>query len=102
MALSSTEAEFISASSAAQQLEWLIEVFKYLNLNQILPVTIYEDNIPCIRLSDSDKHQVRSKNITVKFQHLRDLKEKQLLILRYCVSTDMVVDAFKKPLPKPV
>ncbi|GBM97221.1 Retrovirus-related Pol polyprotein from transposon TNT 1-94 [Araneus ventricosus] len=51
VALSSTEAEYVSAANTAQVVIWLINLTKDLDLPQSLPVTIYEDNQSCIKLS---------------------------------------------------
>ncbi|GBN90327.1 Retrovirus-related Pol polyprotein from transposon TNT 1-94 [Araneus ventricosus] len=75
VALSSTEAEYVSAANTAQVVVWLINLTKDLDLPQSLPVTIYEDNQSCIKLSQSDKHHSRTKHIDVKFHKIRHLRE---------------------------
>ncbi|GBM41699.1 Retrovirus-related Pol polyprotein from transposon TNT 1-94 [Araneus ventricosus] len=72
VALPSTEAEYIYT---AQVVIWLINLTKDLDLPQSLPVTIYEDNQSCIKLSQSDKHHSRTKHRDVKFHHIRHLRE---------------------------
>ncbi|GBN12713.1 Retrovirus-related Pol polyprotein from transposon TNT 1-94 [Araneus ventricosus] len=86
VALSSTEAEYVSAANTAQVVVWLINLTKDLDLPQSLPVTIYEDNQSCIKLSQSDKHHSRTKHIDVKFHHIRHLRETGMIELEYCQS----------------
>ncbi|GBN19276.1 Copia protein [Araneus ventricosus] len=101
VALSSTEAEYVSAANTAQVIVWLINLTKDLDLPQPLPVTIYEDNQSCIKLSQSDKHQSRTKHIDVKFHHIRHLRETGMIELEYCQSKEMTADILTKPLPRP-
>ncbi|GBN11147.1 Retrovirus-related Pol polyprotein from transposon TNT 1-94 [Araneus ventricosus] len=101
VALSSTEAEYVSAANTAQVVIWLINLTKDLDLPQSLPVTIYEDNQSCIKLSQSDKYHSRTKHIDVKFHHIRHLRETGIIELEYCQSKEMTADILKKPLPRP-
>ncbi|GBM94622.1 Retrovirus-related Pol polyprotein from transposon TNT 1-94 [Araneus ventricosus] len=98
--LSSTEAEYVSAANTAQVVVWLTNLTKDLDLPQCLPVTIYEDNQSCIKLSQSDKHHSRTKHIDVKFHHIRHLRETGMIELEYCQSKEMTADNLTKPLPR--
>ncbi|GBM10854.1 Copia protein [Araneus ventricosus] len=101
VALSSTEAEYVSTDNAAQEVIWLINLTKDLDLPQPLPVTIYEGNQFCIKLSESPKHHSRTKHIDVKYHNLRHLEEAGTIELVYCQSKNMTTDILTKPLPRP-
>ncbi|GBN11222.1 Retrovirus-related Pol polyprotein from transposon TNT 1-94 [Araneus ventricosus] len=101
VALSSTEAEKVSAANTAQVVVWLINRTKDLDLPQSLPITIYEDNQSCIKLSQSDKHHSRTKHIDVKFHNIRHLRETGMIELEHYQSKEMTADILTKPLSRP-
>lgn len=51
MAKSTTEAEYLSASSACSGLEWLICLLKYFGVDEPKPLILCEDNQACTALS---------------------------------------------------
>ncbi|GBM70587.1 Copia protein [Araneus ventricosus] len=99
--LSTTEAEYVSSDNTAQECIWLINLAKDLDLPKSLPVTIYEDNQSCIKLSQSDKYHSRTKHIDVKFHNKRHLRETGMTESEYCQSKEMTVNILTKPLPRP-
>lgn len=48
----SNVAEYIVASSAAQEMQCLLTLYQDLDIEQTLPIVIYEDHISCIKLSE--------------------------------------------------
>ncbi|GBN50133.1 hypothetical protein AVEN_103991-1 [Araneus ventricosus] len=101
VALSSTKVEYVSAANTAQVVVWLTNLTKDLDLSQSLPVTIYEDNQSCIKLSQSNKHHSRTKHIDVKFHNIWHLRETGMTELEYCQSKQMTADILTTPLPCP-
>lgn len=49
-ALSSTETEYIAASSDTQEVLWLLTVFQDFDLEQTLPILIDDDNISYMKV----------------------------------------------------
>ncbi|HEY0222472.1 MAG TPA: DDE-type integrase/transposase/recombinase, partial [Lactovum miscens] len=70
IAMSSTEAEYISAANATQEIEWIMQLTSDLGLPQQLPITIFEDNKSCIKLSQTMKNISRTKTIDIKYHYL--------------------------------
>ncbi|KAL0356380.1 UNVERIFIED_CONTAM: Retrovirus-related Pol polyprotein from transposon TNT 1-94 [Sesamum radiatum] len=65
--LSSTEAEFIAATTCACQAIWLRRILEELNFKQSGATTVFCDNNSAIKLSRNRCYMERSKHIDVKF-----------------------------------
>lgn len=99
VAISSTEAEYIAASFASRELLWLRQLFKDMGIPLREPITMYEDNQGCIKLI-SGSGSARSKHIDVCYHQIRDLLEKGLIKVYYCLSEEMLADILTKPLAR--
>lgn len=97
VSLSSTEAEFISLCSAAKEGIWLSSLLGELGI-RTAPFTIYEDNLPCIRIAEEPREHQRSKHIDIKYMFLRELIHEKKLKLEYVPSNEQLADLFTKPL----
>ena len=98
--MSSAEAEYVSAASAAQEITWLLNLLKDLDLDQTLPILLYEDNISTIKMITSEKLRPKTKHIDVKYNCVKHLTESGFLKLLYSPSKTMIADMMTKPLPK--
>ncbi|UYV63931.1 hypothetical protein LAZ67_2006049 [Cordylochernes scorpioides] len=101
VSLSSTEAELISAAEASQELLWLLDLLKDLELEQKAPIYFHQDNQSCLKICSSEKVSSRTKHIATKIHHLRDLQKKTVIKMIYCPTGDMKADILTKPLPRP-
>ena len=98
VALSSTEAEYVAASHAAQQVKWLRHLLGDLGLKQKSPTTIFEDNQSCIKLIEMESMSQRSKHIDIKYHHIQDEQKKANIKLQYIPSEENIADMLTKPL----
>ena len=71
-ALSSTEAEFIAAVTAAKTAKYIRSVLYKLGLQQIDPTPIYKDNKPTINIVASQKPTERTRHIDIRFFAIQD------------------------------
>lgn len=101
VALSTTEAEYISAAYASQEVLWLRELLEDFGLAATRPTRLFEDNQGCIKLALSEGINARTKHIDVRHHHLRDLVARKIIEFEYRESGDNVADALTKPLPRP-
>ncbi|UYV60584.1 hypothetical protein LAZ67_1001594 [Cordylochernes scorpioides] len=101
VSLSSTEAELISAAEASQELLWLLDLLKDLELEQKAPIYFHQDNQSCLKICSSEKVSSRTKHIATKIHHLKDLQKKTVIKMTYCPTGDMKADILTKPLPRP-
>ena len=100
VALSSTEAEYIALSLAAQELVWLKPFVKDLGYNQENYV-LYEDNQGAIALTKKPENHARTKHIDIRYHFVRDLVQKKEIEVDYCPTTDMLADIMTKGLSRP-
>lgn len=100
VAQSSTEAEFIALSEACNEAILLKRILLDFGVTIHGPITIYEDNQSCIKLSGSEKVNNRSKHIDVKIYTVKDYVSSGVIEVEYCPTDDMVADIFTKPLSK--
>lgn len=101
VALSTTEAEYVAASCAAQEAVWLRNVLICFGFEQKIPTTLCEDNQSCIKIASNVKTLTRIKHLDIKLYFVKDLVDRNVLKFEYCSTTNMVADIFTKPLPTP-
>lgn len=95
--LSSTEAELVSLCNASKEGIWMSSILSEIGI-PFVPFTIYEDNIPCIRISEEPREHQRTKHIDVRYMYIRDLIKEKKVKLKYIKSEDQLADFFTKPL----
>jgi Reverse transcriptase (RNA-dependent DNA polymerase)/gag-polypeptide of LTR copia-type/Integrase core domain/GAG-pre-integrase domain len=100
VALSSTEAEYVSAAQASQEVLWLRQLLNDIGELTTQATVLFEDNQGCIKIANNDKVSSRTKHIDIKYHHLRDLTERDVIRLEYCETSKMIADMLTKPLPK--
>lgn len=103
VALSTTEAEYMSLASCVQEALWLKqmqeEFWPHLKKEAL---GVYCDNQSCIKLSGTDGFLSRTKHIDVRHHFIRDKVLGGTVDVRYVQSAAMVADVLTKatPLPK--
>lgn len=96
--LSTTEAEFIAATSCACQAIWLRRILEGLNHAQHDSTTVYCDNSSTIKLSKNLVMHGRCKHIDVRFHFLRELTKDGTVEMVHCHTQEQVADIMTKPL----
>jgi len=103
IALSTTEAEYISLCASVQEALFLRSLLKEVNIPlppSPTPITIYEDNQSCMALAANPVHHARTKHIDIKYHFIRDHIDKGDIDVIYCSTKDMVADVLTKPLAR--
>ncbi|XP_055527725.1 uncharacterized protein LOC129720286 [Wyeomyia smithii] len=98
VALSSLEAEYNALTIACQEAVWIRRLLKDLGEHQAKPTTLYEDNQGCICFAKAERSSGRVKYIDTKGHFIKDLCDRNVIVLTYCLSSEMVADALTKPL----
>ncbi|UYV65169.1 hypothetical protein LAZ67_3003425 [Cordylochernes scorpioides] len=88
-------------AEASQELLWLLDLLKDLELEQKAPIYFHQDNQSCLKICSSEKVSSRTKHIATKIHHLKDLQKKTVIKMVYCPTGDMKADILTKPLPRP-
>ena len=97
--LSTTEAEYISAVHAGQELLWLNNLFSELGYTFTDPHTLFIDNQSAISVSQNPEHHGRMKHLDLKYYWLRDeVTVKKSIATDHCPTDIMPADVLTKPL----
>ena len=100
VALSTTEAEYVAAAFAAQELLWLRKLLCELGFHQDSATVLFEDNKSAIEVSRNLKFHSRLKHVDVRHHFLRDAVEDGTLVLKYCQTDNQLADILTKGLNK--
>lgn len=98
IALSSTEAEYVSLTEACQEAKWIHSLLQDLDMLCPQSTTIYEDNQSCLKLLDAEKLNPRTKHIDIKYHFTREIHKSGEIEFMYCPTEHMVADILTKPL----
>ncbi|KAJ3543106.1 hypothetical protein NMY22_g3260 [Coprinellus aureogranulatus] len=102
VALSTTEAEYISATHVAKQVIWLRSLLTELGLPLPKTSTIFSDNQSSISIAHHPEFHARTKHIDIAYHFLRDLVDSGVLNLVYIRTEENLADLFTKGLPRQV
>ena len=97
VATSTTEAEFVSASKASDEILWLHRVLADAGSPQTT-TPLYEDNRAC-RLLSENPVQPRARHIDLRVMSLRERVKAGTVRVIDCPTTHMAADPLTKNLP---
>lgn len=100
VALSSCEAEYIAATTAACQGVWLSRLLGELMLEDPSCVVLKIDNKSAIDLCKNPVLHDRSKHIDTRYHFIRECVEQRKIKVEHVCSEDQLADILTKPLDK--
>ena len=100
VALSTAEAEYISASMASCEAVWLRKLFSELFGFTLETTVILCDDQSVISLSENPVFYDRSKHIDIRYQYIRDMVQQGAIRLQHISTDEQVADILIKPLGK--
>jgi Reverse transcriptase (RNA-dependent DNA polymerase) len=98
--LSSTEAEYMAISDLGREIQSFSNLYEALSLRLPKPIIIFEDNLGTIAMCVSDSYTARSKHIAVRYHHIRDLVNSNLVKIMHIKTQDQPADMLTKGLHK--
>jgi hypothetical protein len=98
VALSTCEAEYVAAATAACQVVWLRRLLCELTGVEARPPTLKMDNKPAIALAKNPVLHDRSKHIDVKFHFLRDCVDGGKIVVEFVETGRQLADILTKSL----
>src|SRR6266545_3099900 len=101
VSLSTTESEYIAATSAAKEALWLCSLITQLFGTTLDATTLFSNNQSAIVLTKDHQYHARTKHIDIQFHFIHWIVEEGSLRLVFCPTADMVTDALTKALPSP-
>ena len=99
-ALSSTEAEYVSSTCAAQEAIWLRGILTDLGSKPAHPTTIWCDNQSAIALATNETDtSTCMKHIDVRHHFIRHVIATKHIQIQWCPTEDQAADILTKALP---
>jgi hypothetical protein len=98
VALSTTEAEFIAAAPAGQEVVWMRQLLGELGFSIAGPLLLLLDNQSAIQVGKNPEHHGRMKHLDLRFFWLRDVVSAGQIALHYIPTADMAADLLTKGL----
>ena len=92
MALSTAEAEYVTACSTSCKAVWLRKLLSELFDLSLEATSIFCDNQSCVKLSENPVFHDRSKHIEIKYHYIRDMVQRGAVKLLYGPTEEKVVD----------
>ncbi|GJT24879.1 retrovirus-related pol polyprotein from transposon TNT 1-94 [Tanacetum coccineum] len=99
LAISTTEAEYVSAGKACQQALWMKQALIDYDV-QLDDVPIMYNNKGAIDLSKNPVQHFRTKHIKIRYHFLRDNVQKGHISIEKVPSVDNIADILTKPLKR--
>ncbi|KAI5324311.1 hypothetical protein L3X38_033384 [Prunus dulcis] len=99
-ALSTAEAEYISASEATTQAIWLRFVLEDFGELQTEATPLHCDNISAIAITRNPVFHQKTKHIDRRYHFIKDALQEGTVNLIYCPTNEQLADIFTKALPK--
>jgi hypothetical protein len=94
--LSTAEAEFVAATSAARDVIWLSNAVVELKLLPQLPAVVFEDNQACIAMIKNHVVTGRNRHFCIKMAWLREQVAQGHIVFNFVPSKQNVADIFTK------
>jgi hypothetical protein len=97
VALSTAEAEYITAGHCCAQLLWMRQTFRDYGY-KLSKVPLLCDNESAIRMPDNPVEHSRIKHIDIQYHFLRDHQQMGDIEIAYVSTKEQLADIFTKPL----
>ena len=101
VALSTTEAEFVAAVSAGQEMLWLRNLLSEFGYEHPSASKLRIDNLSALSVAKNPEHHGRMKHLDLRFYWLRDEVAKGRIEVVHLRTSDMPADILTKSLAKP-
>jgi hypothetical protein len=95
-----TEADFISAVCAGQEIVWMCSFLGKLGYSFDAPSPLLVDNQSAIQVAHNPEHHGRMKHLDLRFFWSRDMVNSCVITMRYIPTADMATDLLTKVLAR--
>ncbi|XP_043286933.1 secreted RxLR effector protein 161-like [Venturia canescens] len=97
---STTEAEYVAASDASQEVTWLRILLQELCVDLKNPTPLHMDNQSAIRLTKNTEHHKKTKHIDIKYHYIRECVEHGAIKIIYVCTEEQLADILTKAVPR--
>jgi hypothetical protein len=101
VALSTTEAEYVAACSAGQEIIWMRSLLSELGYAFTAPTRLLMDNQSALQVAKNPEHHGRMKHLDLRYFWLRHQIQSGAIKPEYVPTQEMAADMLTKSLPKP-
>jgi hypothetical protein len=100
ISLSTTEAEYIAATTCCTQILWMIQTLADLKVTYNNPIPLHCDNTSAISVSKNPVLHSKMKHIPIMYHFFKEKVTNIAVQLNYIPSTKQIAYIFTKPLTK--
>ncbi|CAB0012102.1 unnamed protein product [Nesidiocoris tenuis] len=100
VALSTMEAEYVSACSAAQELVNLRGLLSEFVGKRVIEIVLHVDNTSAINMIKTSENSKRGKHIDIRYHYIKDLFAQNVIAVEYVNTDSNIADLFTKSLAR--
>jgi hypothetical protein len=100
ISLSTTEAEYIAATTYCTHVLWMIQTLADLEVKYTTSIPIHCDNTSATSVSKNPVFHSKTKHVPIKYHFLREQVTNQIVQVHYIPTTEQIANIFTKPLAK--
>jgi hypothetical protein len=100
LALSTTEAKYITLCVEIREAVWLRKILENLFGHEMDTTIIHCNNQSCVKLSENPVFHNKSKHIEIKYHYIIDMVQIKSVHMQYISTHDQIADVFTKPLAR--
>ncbi|KAI5317553.1 hypothetical protein L3X38_037260 [Prunus dulcis] len=100
VALSTAEAEYVSASEATAQAIWLRFVLDDFGEMQTEATPLFCDNMSTISMAKNPGFHQKTRHINRRYHFIREALQEEVINMKFCKCEEQLADIFTKALPK--
>ena len=96
--LSSTEAEYVGATPTVQEILWLRDLLRELDIADDSPSVLNMDNHGAVYLTRGAGDSNKTKHIDIRYHFIRSHVDQKRIKVKYTPTDDMITDILTKNL----
>ena len=98
VALSSSEAEYISLSDAVKEIVFVVQILESMGIKIETPIKVNVDNMGAIFMSQNASTHSRTRHVDVRYHFVRELQDgpKRMIEVVFCRTNANISDGFTK------
>ena len=101
VALSSAEAEYVTACLAAQEVQWIRQLLAEIGVPMDKgPTVVHSDSQSAMHMANNPTAG-RAKHIDIKYHFVKEAREREVVEFRYCNTNVQAADVLTKSLARP-
>ena len=97
--LSTTEAEYIAAVKAGNEILWMCNILNEMGYSSKLPLPLHIDNQSALSVTKNPEHHGWMKQLDLSFFWLRNVVDRKQILPSHISGAEQVADLLTKPLP---